>query len=503
MKLKYVFISLLIIISTSCSILKKSAVSEKDAQKKELEFIYLFDAANKNRLNGNFEKASEQYITAMEINPESAASEFYLASIFIAKKDYETASSYAVRAVELQPDNFWYNLEKADLLNKTGKQKAALIIYESLVKKTEYKELLYEKLIHIYTENKDINNLISVYEQKQKLTGYSPETAEKLFNLYLKVKNYNKAEQTVSQLSRKYPAEIRYQGMAAEYYYSVNQIVNAEKIYNKLLNEYPDNTDVNLSYALFCRKTGNHDEYFKTTKKLIPSDLEFIKKYNLLVSGRYRNFPKNEYFELLNELYKNNTDEIMANTLLAEYYIDENNKEKAIPYIRRTVELNPSDFNMLIMLFSLTYDIKDFNNLSKDTEKYLTYFPNQPKIYLYKGIAEYKLKNYQEAEKYLKSGKNLIIQNPNLLDQFNLYLTLIYKKTKQFDKALTLAEIILKHKNKEIKIYELYGDLLFAVNKKQKALSYWKQAQINGNNTKKLQNKIDNFQNITIDDVLK
>ncbi len=82
-------------------------------------------------------------------------------------------------------------------------------------------------------------------------------------------------------------------------------------------------------------------------------------------------------------------------------------------------------------------------------------------------------------------------------------MTLIYKKTKQFDKALTLAEIILKHKNKEIKIYELYGDLLFAVNKKQKALSYWKQAQINGNNTKKLQNKIDNFQNITIDDVLK
>ena len=503
MKLKDVLILLLILISTSCSVLKKSAVSEKDAQKKESEFIYLFDEANKNRLNGNFEKASEQYTAALEINPKSAASEFYLASIFIAKKDYETASTYAARAVELQPDNFWYNLEKADLLNKNGKQKDALIIYQSLSKIFPDKELLYEKLSHIYTENKDINNLISVYEQKQRVTEYSPETAVKLFNLYLKVKNYNKAEQTVSQLGRKYPTELRYQGMAAEYYYSVNQIVKAEKIYNNLLKKYPNNTDVNLSYALFCRKIGKHDDYFKITKKLISSDLEFIKKSNLLVSGRYRNFPKNEYFELLNELYLYNSDEIMANTLLAEYYIDENNKKKAIPYIRKTVELNPSDFNMLIMLFSLTYDIKDFNNLSKETEKYVSFFPNQPKIYFYKGIADYKLQNYQEAEKYLKSGKNLIIENTNLSDQFNLYLTLIYKKTKQFDKALTLAEIILKHKNKEIKIYELYGDLLFAVNKKEKALTYWKQAQIHGNNTQKLHNKIDNFQNLTIEDVLK
>ncbi len=501
MKLKKTFILFLIIISTSCSVLKKSAVSEKETQKKELEFIYLFDEANKNRLNGNFDKASEQYTSALEINPKSAASEFYLASIFITKKDYETASAYASGAVELQPDNFWYKLENADLLNKTGKQKEALIIYRNLSKQYSDKELLYEKLINIYTENKDLNNQIFVYEQKQNLTEYSPETAEKLFKLYLNTKNYKKAEQTVSQLSRKYPDNLRYQGMAAEYYYSVNQTLKAETIYNKLLKDYPNNTDVNLSYALFCRKIGKHDEYFKITKKLISSDLDIIQKSNLLVSGRYRNFPKNEYFELLNELYKNNTDEILANTLLAEYYIDDNDKEKAIPYIRKTVELNPSDLNMLIMLFSLTYDIKDFNSLSKETEKYLSFFPNQPKIYFYKGIAEYKLKNYQESEKYLKFGKNLIIDNTNLSDQFNLYLILNYKKTKQFEKALTLAEIILKHKNTDIKIYELYGDLLFAVNNKQKALTYWKQAQLKGNNTEKLQNKIKNFKNLTIDDI--
>ncbi len=503
MKIKYITILILIFFSTSCSIVKKNIVSEKDSQKKESEFIYLFDEANKNRLNGDLQTASEQYIAALEVNPESAASNFYIASIYISKEDYQTALHYAEKAVKLQNENFWYNLEKADLLNKIGKQKDALVIYNDLLKKYPEKEFLYNKLFKIYFKNKDVENLISVLEKKQKNYEYSPETAEKLFNLYLREKNFKQAEKTISKLIKQYPNELRYQGMAAEFYYSVNQTNKAEKIYDKLLSEYPENTDLNFSYALFCKKTHKQNEFFSVTKKLMSSDLEFLKKTSLLTSGQYRNFPDNEYFILLTDLYKKHPDEILANTFFAEYYIDKNNKKKAIPYIRKALELNPADFNMAIMLFSLTYDIKDYENLLKDTKKFKSYFPNQPKVFLYNGIAEYNLQNYPEAEQVLKIGKNLIIDDIELEDQFDFYLALIYKKQHKFEKALGIVEKIRENNDKNIKIFELCGDLLFATGKKNQALIYWKKAKENGNNTKNLNFKINNFSNLTINDILK
>ncbi len=502
MKIRYLTILFLLFISTSCSVLKKNIATEKDNQDKELKYIYLFDEANKNRLNGNLQKAVEEYAAAFDINPNSAVSMFYTANIFAEKKDYSTAIVFSSKAVKLQPTNFWYNLQKADLYNVTEKTKEATEIYESLLKTNPKREILYQRLANIYFEKKDKQKLISVYERKQKNTEYSSETAVTLFNLYLQTKDYKNAEKTVSELYKKYPEEIRFQGMAAEYYYSVNKIAEAEKIYKKLLSEYPDNTDVNLSYALFCRKTNKQDDYFNITKKLMSSDLEFIKKTSLLRSGQYRNFPDDEYLQLLTILYKNHPNEILSNTYFAEYYIDKNNKEKAIPYIRKSLELNPSDFNMAIMLFSLTYDVKDFQNLSKDTEKYKSYFPNRPQVYLYNGIAEYELKNFAKAEKALKNGKSLVIDDTELEDQFNFYLSLLFKKEKKYNDAIVYAKQILNHKTKNIKINELYGDLLFLNGKKEQALIFWKKAKENGNNSKSLNQKINNYDKLTTDDII-
>lgn len=504
MKIRYIFVLLiLIVLFNSCSLNKINLKTKENDEKKHNQFIYLFDEANKNRLNGNIETALKQYTAALVLHPQSAASEFYIASIYIIKKDFQTAYNYAEKAVKKQPLNFWYNLEKADIQTIKGQTKEAISNYNNLLKSFPEKELLYKKLINIYTQNNDTENLISIYERKQKNFEFSPEIAVKLFNLYLKTRNYTKAEKIITSLTQKYPDDINFKGMAAEYFYSTNQTKKAENIYKELLLKYPNNNDINLSFALFCRKTEKHEEYFKITKKLMSSDLDFIKKTSLLTSGRYRNFPDDKYLILLKELYKNHPDKILANTFFAEYYIDKNNKTEAIPYIQKSLHINSFDFNLAVMLFSLEYDTKDYENLLKDTETYKSYFPNRPKLFLYNGIAEYNLQHYTKAEKTLQSGKNLLIDNLRLEDQFNFYLALVYKKTKNFNKAIYFAKKILIHKNEDIKIYELYGDLLFVTGEKEQAKNFWRKAKENGNNSKNLNFKLTNFNKLTIDDILK
>ena len=498
---KYIYILPVLFIFFSCSILKKNEISADKKEKEEMNFVYLFHEANKNRLKGNLRQAEQEYIAATEINPESAASYFYLAGIRIAEKDYISALNYSEKAIKINPNNYWYLLEKADLLNITDNKKEAENIYYQLINKSPKNEIPYIKLTNIYKNNKDIEKLIYVYELKQQKNEYSADTDVQLFNLYLKNKNYKKAENVILRLRKNNPYDYKYSGMAAEYYYSMNNKEKAEKIYESLLIKHPDNTQINLSYAYFCRKTGKKEEYFKVVKKLINSDLELIKKINLLISGKYPNFPPEQYKILLDDLYKKHPEELLVNTLFAEYYLNNNNEKNAIPYIKKSLELNPSDFNMAIMLFSILYDVRDFELLNKQTEKYTEFFPNRPKIYLYKGISEYELKDYNQAEKTLNSGKNLVIDDNELTNQFIYYLSLTYKKKKEIKKSAELAQELLNDKN--IKIFEHYGDLLFLENKKDEAVEYWKKALENGNKNPELIYKIKNFNKLTTDDIIK
>ncbi|NPA69140.1 MAG: tetratricopeptide repeat protein, partial [Chlorobi bacterium] len=284
------FVSLLLFLTFSCSVSKKNIVKNFSDDEKENVFIYLFDEAGKNRLNGNLQKAEEQYLASLEVNPQSAASYFYLASIYIARKDYQSALNFSKKAVEINPENYWYLLEKADLLKINGKENDAEIIYKKLLNKNPKNESVYDKLSEIYSKNNDIKKLIGLYELKSRKYDDSPETLLTLFNLYLKDKNYKKAEQIITSAEKKYPDDFKIKGTAAEFFYSTGKKEKAEKIYKKLLSEYPDNTDINLSYAFFCKKTGKEDEYFEITKKLMSSDLDVYKKINLLTSGRYNNF---------------------------------------------------------------------------------------------------------------------------------------------------------------------------------------------------------------------
>ncbi len=498
---KYYIYPVLLITLSSCFVLKKTTVTGKENEKNTMQFVFYFDEANKNRLNGNINKAEENYLTALSFNNKSAVSFYYLAKISIEKKDLISAQSYSEKSIALQNDNFWYQLLYADILKLNGNNEKAVSLYEQLLNIFPKEEIPYNRLIQIFENEHNNKKLIYVYEKKQKNYDYEPETDVKLFNLFIIEKDFPSAEKILKRLRTKYTDNYRYAGMAAEYYYSTGKIEKAEKIYHKLLTQNPENTDVLLSYALFCTKNMNNDKYYKLTKKLLNSDLDFYKKTQFLITGRYPNFPKTQYFELLNNLYKHHPDEVIANTMFAEYYLDENNKKDALPYIRKAAFINPENFNIVMMLFSLSYDTKDFKNLSADTEKFLKLYPNKPQIYFYKGIAEYNLQNYKTAEKFLKIGKNLIIDDKELEDQFYFYLCLTYKKTDKIKKALSFAEKLINDKNKDIKIFELYGDLLFLDNQKDKALMYWNKAKDNGNNSKNLLYKIEHFTKLTKDDV--
>ena len=188
------------------------------------------------------------------------------------------------------------------------------------------------------------------------------------------------------------------------------------------------------------------------------------------------------------------------NTLFAEHLLKNNNKNEAAKHIRKAVDIDNSDFNLVLALFKIDYDTGDFKSLQSDSEKLKEIYPNQSKVFFYNGLASYKLKNYEVAKKTLDYGKDLVIEDNWLLARFWFYIgeaeqALLQqdKASKSFEKALKYIEIVIKNITKEnYKIYELYGDILFENNKVDKAVTYWKKAYKHNSKSKELEEKIKN-----------
>ncbi|MCF6365865.1 MAG: tetratricopeptide repeat protein [Bacteroidales bacterium] len=459
MKNKLYILAIFLFIISSCSQQKSGIKKDNNPEKDKQKFTYLFSEANKNRLLGNPEKAVELYVSAIDINPKSAASNYYLASIFLYEKKYNTALTFAENAVTLNSENIWYNIIKADILSFQNKTAEAINIYNNIQKKQPKNELIYNRIIDILINRINLNKinstnisvvkndylkLINIYSEKQTHFGYDTEISYNLYKLYMDIRDLKNAKETLNAIIKNEPNEPKYQALLAEFYFSQNETKKAEEIYKKIKKNFPNESSVKLSYAIFCKVTGKQKEYLKLTKELLSSDIELNTKINLLISGQYPNFPKQQYEQLINELYKHHSDDLTANTLLAEYYINED-KEKTIPYLKKAVELSNSDINLILTYFEILYDTKNFEYLYNESKKYLEQYPNLPKIFLYNGLSAYKIGKFNEAIFILDSGKDLVIENNKLLVQFHYYLAESFheknensKSDEQFEKTLQI-----------------------------------------------------------------
>lgn len=481
-------IFLLSLMFSSCSILKTKNTTGIEQEKNKQKFIYLFSEANKNRLLGNSEKAIQLYMSAIDLNPNSSASNYYLAIIFLSEKDYNSALMFVSKAVNLDTNNLWYKLLKADIFATQNKTSDAYNIYKTLQTTHPNNELLYNRIIDLFIKrinsykdkqkNKqnsselksDYSSLISIYSEKQKQFGYDSQISSNLYKLYMDIRDYKKAEEILNLIIEKEPDNPKYQVLSAEFYFAQNEKQKAEKRYKSLILKYPEDSSVKLSYAIFSKITGKSKHYYTLVKELLSSDIELNTKINLLITGQYPNFPKAQYEELLKELYKNHSDDLSANTLLAEFYID-TDKVKTLPYLKKAVKISHSDFNLTMTYFEILYDVKDFETLYSESKKYLELYPNRPKIFLYNGLSAYKTEKYEEAVFILDSGKDLVIENDKLLVQFHYYLAESFHRQKQNIKSDKEFENVLKINPKFYLALNNYSYYLSARNEnKEKAL---------------------------------
>lgn len=441
----------------SCSTSKQTSSKNEEYNP---EVTALFLDASKQKLIGNYEKAIEYALQALELDKENGAILFELSQLYTYTNSFGTATDYAEKAVAADPNNEWYNLQLAYLYKANGLHNEATKVFETLIKKYPKKVSHYFNLIESYKYIGQNQKAVETVEKLEKIIGVSEETSLEKRDLYLSLKNKDKAIQVIQNLVDMNPSEARYYGYLAETYEAVGENEKAFEIYQKVLEMDAESGIVHFYMFQHFLNQNNETEAVKHLPFIFNSDEVSIDlKMQLLLNLYERN---TEYYnkisyDLLDILIAQSPTEAKSHSIYADFLRRDRRFKEAIDRYRTAVELDNTRFPIWQELMFLEIQTSNYEFLKTDSEKALEVFPSQPIFYLFSGIANNQLKNYSKAIESLNAGKALVIDDKQFLGDFYQYLGEAYHKNKDYEKSDKNFELALEIDSKNPTLLNNYS----------------------------------------------
>jgi tetratricopeptide (TPR) repeat protein len=138
--------------------------------------------------------------------------------------------------------------------------------------------------------------------------------------------------------------------------------------------------------------------------------------------------------------------EAKAHAIKGDHYFKLNQPLIAIESYKDAVNCDPNLYQIWTQIISLEYENEQWDSLFVDSEKSLAYFPTQPMVYFFCGLAANKLSLFDKAIERLSVGLDFIVNDFSLEAEMNSQLGISYFGLKQkelgcqkFEKSLQLA----------------------------------------------------------------
>lgn len=420
------------------------------SEQERIKYTEIFFNATKEKLLGNYELATTYYERCIQIDPKNATPYYEIASINNFQGNVRQALIYAQQAVELDPDNNWYSVLLADCYARVKNHSEAAKVYERLVKNNPRKPDYYHDLANSYILLFKLRDAIDVYERLEKEIGISDEVSMQKLRLYKELKDHKSVVEELQKLIAAFPAESKYYGMLGEYYQDRGEKEKAFEAYNKVLAMSPNDPFVHLFLADYYRSINQDDKSFAELKLAFSNpSLDVDTKSKILrsyfsITEKYTEL-KGQAFELCRILTEVHPNDPVAHAIYGDFLYREKDLEKARDQYRKAIALDKEKYTLWSQLLIIESQLNDYQAMAKESKDAMDLFPNQPVAYLLNGIAQLQMKNYAQAAEVLEEGKEFVLGDKQLLSEFYSNLGEAYYRLKKngqsdefFEKALAI-----------------------------------------------------------------
>ncbi|OIQ31026.1 MAG: hypothetical protein BM564_02095 [Bacteroidetes bacterium MedPE-SWsnd-G2] len=395
---------------------------------------YFFEALKQKGIE-NYQRSIDAFEKCIALDDSDPTLYFEIGKNYNKLKNFGAAETALKKAVEKDPENEWF----------------------------------LDELYHVYIQQDDIEKAVKTAKQ---LVKHHPDYKQDLVSLYIKAEKYNDAIKLLDELDQEF-------GVNTDRDYLRNQVYNLtgkdkDRIDNlkERISIEPNNENHYLTLIFRYSEIGKKDEAFKTAQQLLKinpdSQLVHLALYKfyldedkvddavhsmkiVLTSNEIAPNAKSkvlkdfvnfvyqnpEYQNLLVEVTALVDDDKDAKSLLelAQYYLKEGDKEKALSYYEEILKQEPNNFTVLRDCLLLQLDLNKNKEVVKRSEEALELYPAQPILYLVNGVAYNQLENGDAAIEALESGLDYIIEDQKMELDFYTQLSIAYKLINNISKS--------------------------------------------------------------------
>ncbi|NJX17234.1 tetratricopeptide repeat protein, partial [Tamlana crocina] len=119
---------------------------------------------------------------------------------------------------------------------------------------------------------------------------------------------------------------------------------------------------------------------------------------------------------------------------LGTFFLEKGNKELALDYFTTALENEKDDFGLFREVISLMAEAGNYEQVKSLSQQALEIFPTQAWLFLMRGTAEMRLKEFKKAETSLQEGLDYLIDDPETEKQFYRQLAEAYKGMNEMQK---------------------------------------------------------------------
>ena len=482
-------------------------------------------------LNLNQPKKALEYANiAVAISPDN---EWYLANLALMYKENENHKKSAAvfsKLIEIKPEKTPYLFSFTEELLNDSKYKKALKALDKIEEKIGISDDLSIQKHQIYIYLKDKKNAT---RELEKLVAFNPENIRGLGLLAEYYQNINKTSESKSILDKMMLIDSS-NGLVRlslfQYFYKNRESLKA---YNELLNvmnslEVENNLkkQMLLQISYDDKSPYNIDQICELAESFLKADFKNSEVLLLLGNLKMHQRKEDTACFYIRESLKINPLPFEAWTQLISSTLSRKKLGVTVRDSKNALESHPNQPFLYLALGIALNQEKNFDSAVEFLKKGKKLVFNdsflESDFTQQIGDAYYGLKKFKIAFDYYEMSLALNPENINLLNNYSYYLAiekvnlerakeLILKVIEKFPNNSTytdtygwvmfqrgeyeeaekiLFKAVISSSEKSGEILEHYGDVLFKLGMKKKAVTFWEKAEVNGEYSKELIQKI-------------
>lgn len=423
------------ILVTGCTAFRKDG-NHFASGSERMAFTSMFIDANKEKAAGNIEAAIHLYEKCLKLNKKSASVHYELAGIYIKTLKGDLALKHAALSNQLDEENKWYAIRYLEILKRRNDFDA----YQNTLRKSimsfptesSFTTALIDNLILTEKSSEAIKEL----DKLEKQSGIKEYTSVQKCQLYMELGSFSKAEGELQVLlDHQYSAknmlhladfynDTRNDDKAFEYYQKVLAIDNENAQANFALFEYYSERSLKLKAIQYLHVAFSSESMDIDRKvKLIFTYYESSLKDSSL---------NNEVYKLLDIIESTHYENPKPYAVYGDFLFRDKRYNEAKAKFERSLVIDPNRYPIWKQVVLIDNEMNDFSSMVHDAEEAISYYPSDPELYWFKAVAEYKVKDYEDAIQSLNTGLAFLIDNPVFESQFHSLKGTIFNELKKY-----------------------------------------------------------------------